>query len=158
MKWLGAALLVFSGAAVGFGKTAAIRRRILLLERLTALLFHIQTELRQRGTPLPDILEGYSSHHLPLKTWANELRAGHTVLQTVSPWLDKLDADTGHILTELCTVLGRYDGETQALACDHAIHRLEEQTCALRRQITEKGRLYHIVPLTLGLVAAVALF
>ena len=158
MKWLGAFFLIFSGAAVGFGKTAAIRRRIVLFERLTTLLFRIQTELRQRGTPLPDILENCSSDHLPLKTWAKELRAGRTVLQAVSPWLNRLDADPGHILTELCTVLGRYDCETQACACDRAIQLLEGQACDLRRQISEQGRLYHTVPLTLGLVAAVALF
>lgn len=158
MKWLGAVLLVFAGGAAGLGKTAAIRRRITLLEEITALILHIRTELRQRGTPLPDILEGHRASGLPLKTWAKGLRAGQTVLQTAEPWLIRLEPDCGRVLSDLCAVLGRYDSETQAEACDHTEQLLEGQAEGLRRQLAEKGRLYHTVPLTLGLMAALALF
>lgn len=158
MKWLGAILLVVAGGAVGVGKTSAIRRHINLLEELTALIAHICTELRQRGTPLPEIVEHHRSDKLPLKAWAKGLRAGQTVLQTVEPFLLSLEPDCGRVLFDLCTVLGRYDSETQARACDHAVQLLEGQAEGLRRQLSEKGRLYHTVPLTLGLMAAVALF
>lgn len=158
MKWLGAALLVLAGGAAGLGKTAAIRRQIVLLEQLITLILHIRTELRQRGTPLPDILENHRAEKLPLSVWAKELRAGKTVLQTAEPWLTGLESDTGRVLFDLCAVLGRYDSETQARACDHAAHLLEGQADGLRRQLSEKGRLYHTVPLTLGLMAALALF
>lgn len=158
MKWLGAILLVVAGGAVGVGKTAAIRRSIRLLEELTALITHICTELQQRGTPLPDILEHHRAGKFPLQTWAKGLRAGQTVLQTVEPSLLKLEPDCGRVLFDLCAVLGRYDSETQARACDHAVQLLEGQTENLRRQLSEKGRLYHTVPMALGLMAAVALF
>lgn len=158
MKWLGAILLVAAGGAVGVGKTAAIRRHIALLEELTALIANICTELRQRGTPLPDILEKHRASGLPLEIWAKGLRAGRTVLQTIEPFLLSLEPDCGRVLFDLCAVLGRYDSETQARACDHAVQLLEGQTENLRRQLSEKGRLYHTVPLTLGLMAAVALF
>lgn len=158
MKWLGALLLVLGGGAAGMGKTASIRRRIALLEELAALILHIRTELRQCGTPLPEILEGYRPSVLPLKDWAGELRKGRTVLQTAGPWLDRLDTDTGRIATELCAVLGRYDSGTQAQACDRAAQLLASKAEDLRRQLAEKGRLYHTVPLSLGLMAALALF
>lgn len=158
MKWLGAVLLVLAGGAAGLGKTAAIRRRIALLEELTALIAHLGTELRQRGTPLPDILEHHRAGKLPLQLWAKGLRSGQTVLQTVEPWLMKLEPDCGRVLFDLCAVLGRYDSETQARACDHAAQLLEGQTEGLRRQLSEKGRLYHTVSLSLGLMAALVLF
>lgn len=158
MKWLGAVLLVVAGGAVGVGKTAVIRQNISLLEELTALIAHICTELRQRGTPLPDILEHHRAGKLPLQTWAKGLRAGQTVLQTVEPCLMELEPDCGRVLLDLCAVLGRYDCETQARACDHAVQLLEGQAEGLRRQLSEKGRLYHTVPLSLGLMAALALF
>lgn len=158
MKWLGALLLVFGGGIAGMGKTACIRRHITLLEELSALILHIRTELQQRGTPLPEILEGYRQSFLPLKAWAEELRKGRSVLQTTGPWLDRLDMDTGRITTELFGVLGRYDSGTQAQACDHAAQLLVSKAEELRRQLAEKGRLYQIVPLSLGLMAALALF
>lgn len=157
MKWLGAVMLVVAGAAAGVGKTASIRRQIELLDDLTALIRHIGTELRQRGTPLPEILEQHGSSRFPLKRLANALREGQTVLQAIEPWLSRQEPDTGRTLSGLCTVLGRYDGETQARACDHAVKLLEGQADNLRRQLAEKGRLYHTVPLTFGLMAALVL-
>lgn len=158
MKWLGAALLVFAGGVAGFGKTAAIRRQIALLEEVITFILHIRTELRQRGTPLPDILETYPAECLPLAVWTEQLRKGRSVLQAAEPWLNTLDPEAGRVLFDLCGTLGRYDGETQALACEHAVGLLALQTDELRRQLQEKGRLYHTVPLTLGLMAALALF
>lgn len=158
MKWLGAALLVFAGGVAGFGKTAAIRRQIALLEEVITFILHIRTELRQRGTPLPDILETYPAACLPLAVWTEQLRKGRSVLQAAEPWLNTLDPEAGRVLFDLCGTLGRYDGETQALACEHAAGLLTLQTDELRRQLQEKGRLYHTVPLTLGLMAALALF
>ena len=158
MKWMGAALLVFMGAAAGVIKTTTIRRRIELLEELVALIEYIRAELRQRGTPLPDLLDQYRASTFPLKRWAEELREGKTALRVVEPWLIMLEPDTGRVLFDLCSVLGRYDGETQVQACQRAAQLLEEQAERLRRQLAEKGRLYHTVPLSLGLMAALALF
>lgn len=158
MKWLGAMMLVVAGAAAGVGKTVSIRRQIVLLEDLMALIRHIGTELRQRGAPLPEILEQHRSSRFPLIQWADALREGQTVLQAVEPWLSGQETDTGRTLSGLCAVLGRYDGETQARACDHAVGLLAGQADHLRRQLAEKGRLYHTVPLTIGLMAALVLF
>lgn len=158
MKWLGAALLVLAGGVVGFGKTASIRRQIDLLDEVITLILHIRTELRQRGTPLPDILESYRAARLPLSVWAAQLRTGRNVLQAAEPWLNTLEPATGRVLFDLFGALGRYDSETQAQACDHAARLLSLQADELRSQLQEKGRLYHTVPLTLGLMAALALF
>ena len=53
--------------------------------------------------------------------------------------------------------MGRYDSATQAGACDRALEQLDLEREALRRELDEKGRLYHAVPLALGLMAALVL-
>lgn len=157
MNWLGAVLLVVAGAAAGFEKTASVGRTINFLEEWISLIRHISTELQQRRCPLPEMLERHRSKKLPLLVWKAALQNGQTVLETVEPWLTNLEPDAGRVVFELCGILGRYDGETQVKACAYAIKQLEEQRQNLRRQLAEKGKLYHAVPLTLGLMAALAL-
>lgn len=159
MKWLGALLLLGAGAAVGFGRVAAIRRELDLLEELAAFLRYLRDELTQRGTPLPDILRnGGDRPHLPLAALEKRLRAGQTASEALRAQGLPPERETTRILEELCTVLGRYDSATQGAACDRAIGRLEARHGALTRQLEEKGSVYQAVPLALGLMAALVLF
>ncbi len=159
MKWLGALLLLGAGGAAGFGRVAAIRREIALLEELAAFLRYLRDELTQRGTPLPDILRsGGDRPHLPLAALEKRLRAGKTASEALRAQGLPPERETTRILEELCMVLGRYDGATQGAACDRAIGRLDTRRGALTRQLEEKGSVYRAVPLALGLMAALVLF
>lgn len=154
MRWLGALLMVAACGGMGFAWTGALRRKLALLERLCSLLRRLQTELSQRGTPLPQLAE-----QLGLAAPAEQLRSGRTALSVAAPYLERLEknwdlSETARTLEELARVLGRYDGGTQAAACGHAIGQLEVQRDALARELQEKGKLYHTVPLALGLMAA----
>lgn len=157
MKWLGALLVVSGCGSVGFLWTAELRRQIALLETLCRLIHRIQTELRQRNTPLPEILEEIPG----LDVLAKKLRTGMTVPAAAQPYLLKLAQQglpqTTHSLSQLCEVLGRYDGTTQAAACDQALGQMEVQKADLLRELQEKGKLYHTVPLFFGAIAALAI-
>ena len=91
-----------------------------------------------------------------------ELRTGQTAVNAAAPLLENLETqrdlpETARALADLCGVLGRYDSATQSGACDRALEQLDRQREALRRELDEKGRLYHAVPLALGLMAALVL-
>ncbi len=166
MRYLGALLLVGACAAAGFARTAALRRKIALVEGLSSLVRHIRTELCQRGSPLPEMLRQASSRSPAfaheLNRMETELRAGQTAANAAAPLLEHLETqrdlpETARALADLCGVLGRYDSATQAGACDRTLEQLDLQREALRRELDEKGRLYHAVPLALGLMAALVL-
>lgn len=159
MRWLGALLLTGACGSVGLLRVATLKRKITLLEWLCALLRRVQTELAQRSTPLPDILE--QTGQPALAALGADLRSGMTASAAARPWLQALAEERGlpqsaRTLEELTAVLGRYDSHTQAAACGHALSQLEAQQSALSRELAEKGNLYRTVPLAFGLMAALA--
>lgn len=159
MRWLGALLLAGGCGSVGLLRVAALKRKIALLEWLCTLLRRVQTELAQRNTPLPDLLEGEG--HPALRALGADLRRGMTMSAAARSGLQALSQERGlpesaRTLEELASVLGRYDSHTQAAACGHALSQLESQQQALSRELAEKGNLYRTVPLAFGLMAALA--
>lgn len=154
MRWLGALLLVGACGSVGLKKIGGLRRRIALLDSLCQQLRQLQTELLQRNTPMPDLLEQLGQPQL-----AAGMRQGMTAQAAARPLLQKLEGElpqSARTLEGLSGILGRYDGETQARACHHALQQLEAQREAFARELAEKGNLYRTVPLAFGLMAALA--
>ena len=154
MRWLGALLLVGACGGIGLKINGNFRRRIALLDSLCEKLRQLQTELMQRNSPLPDLLE-----QLRQPALAENVRRGMTMQQAASPLLQKLEGElpqTAQTLEALCCSLGRYDSSTQAQACTYALQQLQAQRDALSRELAEKGNLYRTVPLAFGLMAALA--
>ncbi len=167
MRALGAILLVVACGGVGFGWTLRQKQRIALLEALRAAVQGIGTELTQRGTPLPEILEGEARRSdllaEGLSQLAKELRRGKPVVQAAAPLLEALSGrwelpQAAQTMEELCQRLGRYDAPTQGDACVRAAARLEQIGEEQQRVLLEKGRLYHTVPLALGAMAALVIW
>jgi len=158
MKWLGAILLVGGCGSIGWMHTAALSRRIGLLEQICGLVRRIRTELLQRSTPLPELLEQLD---LPeLHALAFQLRQGMSVRAAAGPLLEHLAQqglpETARTLSRLTALLGVYDSCTQASACDQALQELEEQLHTRREELSEKGKMYRTVPMAFGLMAALA--
>ena len=152
VKAVGGALLMTACFLVGFGWTGSMRRKVRLLDGFCGLLLRMETELLQRGTPLAEMMEREGQNAL-----AERLRAGELFARAAQPQLEALEClfGQGEVLSaaeELCWNLGRYDRDTQAAACSRARVRLEGCKVLLERELTEKQRLYHTVPVALGCI------
>lgn len=162
MKWLGALLVMMTSLWIGLERLAALKKEIRLLERLAALLRFVQRELMQRGTPLPELVYSAREQHLLpdriAHQFAEKLKAGETVAQAAAPYLQSLPAACAGICGSLCAVLGRYDSRTQASACEQAYRELEVLRNRLCKELEEKGKVYGMLPVTLGLMAVLLLF
>ena len=162
MKWLGALLVMTASLSVSLKRIGALRKEIRLLERLIGLLRFVQRELIQRGTPLPELVRNAQAQDLLPDKLAyplvEKLKAGETVAQAVTPYLQSLPDTCAGILESLCAVLGRYDSRTQACACEQALSELDLLRRQLDKKVEEKGKVYGMLPVTLGLMAVLLLF
>ena len=162
MKWLGALLVMTASLSVSLKRIGTLRKEIRLLERLINLIRFAQRELIQRGTPLPEMVRNAQVQHLlPERIGhhlSEKLKAGETVAQAVAPYLQSLPDNCAGILESLCAVLGRYDSRTQACACEQAHAELEFLQRKLAKELEEKGKVYGMLPVTLGLMAVLLLF
>lgn len=167
MRAVGAILLVAACGGIGFGWTARQKKRIALLEALRAAIQGLGTELTQRGTPLPEILEAEARRGGllagPMAQLAEALRQGTPMSQAAAPMTKALSESwelpqAAQAVAELCQLLGRYDAPTQGAACARAAARLEQIGEEQRQVLLEKGKLYHTVPLALGTMAALVIW
>lgn len=153
---------MIASLSLGLNRIGALRKEIRLLERLIDLLRFVQRELIQRGTPLPEMVrKAQAQHLLPDRIahqLAEKLKAGETVAQAVAPYLQSLPAACAGTIKSLCAVLGRYDSRTQACACEQAHAELELLRRNLGKELEEKGKVYGMLPVTLGLMAVLLLF
>ncbi len=150
MKVVGAVLVIGACILFGFGWTGTMRRKIRILEKLCGGLQRMETDLRQKNRPLPEIMEQEGLNEL-----AQQLREGKLFSQAAAPLLETLEHlfGTGEAVAavrELAWSLGRYDCLTQAAACQRACIRLEACKGQLGQELSEKQRLYHTVPVALG--------
>ncbi len=155
-------LVLSSSIWIGLSRVIALRKEICLSEKLIRLLGFVQRDLEQRGTPLPEVVRRARDLQLLDEAFAvqfaEKLSAGETAAQAAKAALKTLPAEYAGVLGTLCSLLGRYDSRTQAKACEQAQKELE----ALRQQrvteLAEKGKIYGMVPITLGVMTILLLF
>ncbi len=155
MRWLGALLLVCAGAAAGMLKTAGIKGRIHRLDELIAFVERVGRELEMRGAPLPQLLQK-TAGDLPLEPLIRAAQQGTPLQTAAEDWLGSLGEERT-VLKAWLGILGRYDSPTQVAACRQALENLRAQKAALQADLTAKAPIYRAVPLTISLMAAVAL-
>jgi len=135
LRLLGAVLLMGGAAALGFSAAAHLRMRVVCLRSLLTSLEQMERELRFCLTPLPVLfgnlamVSGTPANRF-YELCAREMKQlGERPLSEL--WrnaLEKaalpLEMDEMRVLTELGTVLGRYDAAGQQEALDLARNRL----------------------------------
>ena len=163
MRFAGALLLMAAGWAAGAALTGGLRRKCAVLRELTAVLFRMAEELDQRETPLPQIFlreaERAPLLSAALRLAARQTAAGRPAGQALAPLCTALSKDEGlpqaaEAMTELSTLLGAYDAETQARACRAAGQSIEDLRREQDRVLAEKGRLYRALAFSAGAILA----
>ncbi len=168
MRLMGAALVVAGCGALGLRAAARLEGRVRDLGELAAGLDTLRRELGWRLSPLPDGLEaaGRALHGPAADFFAQCARRARApdgqAFQEV--WRAELDAaplrlkpEDRALLERLGPVLGRYDGDSQRLALEEGAAGLRALQGAAADERNRLGRVYGVLGVTTGLLAAIVL-
>ena len=168
MRLMGAALVVAGCGALGLRAAARLEGRVRDLGELAAGLDTLRRELGWRRSPLPDGLEaaGRALHGPAADFFAQCARRARApdgqAFQEV--WRAELDAaplrlkpEDRALLERLGPVLGRYDGDSQRLALEEGAAGLRALQGAAADERNRLGRVYGVLGVTTGLLAAIVL-
>ena len=168
MRLMGAALVVAGCGALGLRAAARLEGRVRDLGELAAGLDTLRRELGWRLSPLPDGLEAAGrALHGPAADFfaqcARRARApdGQAFREVWRAELDaaplRLKPEDRALLERLGPVLGRYDGDSQRLALEEGAAGLRALQGAAADERNRLGRVYGVLGVTTGLLAAIVL-
>lgn len=162
-RWFGAILIVAGCSSCGFTIAAGKRKEEKLLYQLVAVLQMMESELRYRLTPLPDLCRMASGEvtgtlHAVFMNLYRELN--WQKLPDAASCMSAAIQRTGDIpvrirrlLVQLGQILGRFDLEGQLQGIQSVRKRCEESLVSIRNNRDERLRSYQ----TLGVCSGVAL-
>ncbi|MCI8915804.1 MAG: stage III sporulation protein AB [Oscillospiraceae bacterium] len=167
-RLIGAALVTAGCAALGLGGAARLGGRVRDLGELAAGLDVLRRELGWRLAPLPEALElAARCVRGPAAAFFAQCAGGAGRLEGRAfqqVWQEGLEDGALRLregdraaLARLGPVLGRYDSDSQLQALDRTaagLRRLQEEAEDDRRRL---GRVYAVLGVTAGLLAAITL-
>lgn len=162
MKIIGALLLSGAGAALGFERSAQVKRRVRLLSALTAALGVMAEEISLLRTPLPELFAGLAGRG-PEQTRAFFASLSDTRGRPLSErWSESaralpLDGEARETLCALGMSLGRYDAASQCAQIELVCAQLRRMTQEARSERDGRARTYVGLGLSLGAMLAVIL-
>lgn len=163
-KWIGAVLVIAGCGGFGFSMAAAHRREVQLLRQLHRGLIYMQSELKYRLTPLPELCRqtgremGGVLRQIFLEL-AKELDSrtlpdpGDCMASAMKRSRESLPGSLRKLLTRLGRSLGRFDLNGQLRGLEALAAACEEELSLLNKNKDIRLRNYQ----TLGLCAGAAL-
>ena len=162
-KWIGAVLIVGSCTICGFSISSAKRREEKLLCQLLNVLQLMETELRYRVTPLPELCRiaaqdtGGILHEifrrLHKELTCQKLPDAGSCMSAVLLESGEIPPKIRRLLAQLGHTLGRFDLEGQLQGLRAVQYRCENSLKRIRESKDERFRSYQ----TLGICAGMAL-
>lgn len=170
LKMLGAACVVFSASAVGFGFSGNVRRQCAQLTALMEALTYLKSEMLYRRTPLPQALGMLAERSSDAAIGglfaiaAEKLEESctlsvHAAFRTALGAADRLALSTQvqQTLLSLSLSLGQLDMDGQERALELASERLSAQLRLLEQGRSARCRSYTTIGICAGMALAVIL-
>ncbi len=162
-RWIGAALIVVGCTGCGFSIAAGKRKEEKLLHQLLQILQFMESELRYRLTPLPElcrmgagqvngILQGVFLNLYRELNWQKLPDAGSCMSAAILR-SGNIPGRVRRLLVQLGQTLGRFDLEGQLQGIEAVRKRCEDVLENIRKNRDQRLRSYQ----TLGICAGVAL-
>ncbi len=154
LKMLGAACVIFSASAVGFGFSGNVRRQCAQLTALIEALTYLKSEMLYRRTPLPQALAKAAE-----KLEESCMLSVHAAFRAALGMADGLvlSAQTRQALLSLSLSLGQLDLDGQERALELASERLSAQLRLLEQGRSARCRSYATIGICAGMALAVIL-
>jgi len=156
MKMLGIGLLFGGIVLIGGEITSGWKRRLRIIEGLTALVCYIGEQIDSFSAPLEEIYRRFAGQRGELQEFSEELcRSGWEEALAVLP---DLPAETARMLAAFGRELGRGSREQELARCRYTAARLEQLAESLRRELPKQSRLCRSLTVTAGMAAAIILW
>ena len=163
IKWFGAVCVVLACGGFGFLMAAYHRSRVAQFRNLIAALQYMESELRYRCTPLPQLCrqigeQNYGKISRIFLLLANELdsqispNAGNCMAVALDK-LEGVDPALTEVLMELGKTFGRFDADGQVRGMKRVRIMCQEKLHNLTQNMDNRLRSYQ----TLGLCAGAAI-
>lgn len=167
LRLIGAALVTLGFAAVGWQAAARLRERAAAISSLLGALELLESEIRYRLTPVPELMKLLAQRAAPparaLFEACRDRLAERREEGFDAVWAESLSAlpllrrPERETLLELGAVLGRYDVEGQERAIAYARRRLERFLRQAEEEQRSRGRVYGALGVAAGLCAVIIL-
>ena len=167
-RWIGAILIVGSCTVCGFSIASAHRKEEHLLYQLIRILRMMESELRYRLTPLPDLCrtaadESKGIVHTVFKNLYHELSsqrlpdAGSCMAAALLK-SGEIPAKIRRLFAQLGYTLGRFDLDGQLQGLQYVRKRCEELLESMRKNRNERLRSYQTLGICAGMALAIIMF
>ncbi len=169
IKFAGALLIIAGTAAIGGRSALRYRNRVRSLESLVSALGLMRSEICDRLTPMPELLEMLSREagQPASRLFANVSRRMSELGARPFPdiWRQAV-SDTPELLlsgreeaclSELGFSLGRYDVPQQRAAITYTARRMSDYAAAAERERSSNSRLHAFLGVAAGVLAVVVL-
>ena len=166
---IGAILIIGATAAVGLSSVWRMRTRIRVLSGLMAALETMKSEICDRLTPMPELLEQLAResdppvdrffHRAVREMAAIGIQSFYFIWKAAvegSPELE-LTSNERQTLTDLGRTLGRYDTEEQRDALLYTLRRLERHLRCAEEERVKHGRVHAVLGIAVGVFVVVIL-
>lgn len=168
-KIIGAVMIAASAAAIGMMSVFKLRQRVRSLASLTSALGAVRSEVCDRLTPIPELLEqmaqeaSYPANRLFANASAKMFELGDKPFSVI--WLESVKAtpeltlnDTEvQVLKELGTGMGRYNADEQRGAFTYAQRRFEEFLHTAEAARDTNSKMHAFLGVSAGLLAVIIL-
>lgn len=165
------ALLLFAGCSyVGFAKAGSVKRRLDVVEGFLLDIRQLSISMRYRMTPIRELIGQLEASALK-EFWEDLLsQMGHS-RPLGDAWreaLQKMRGENGdfsyltdeeaRVLSDFGASLGTSDFQAQKANMEMALERLAMLAEALRREVSQKGKIYRSLGMLGGLAAAIVVW
>lgn len=146
---LGALFVCASALWTGYEKSRAEEKKLQILKGLADFCRYIGEEIRAYRTPLSKIYESFENDALREAGFIAALREkGFSFAAELLFGI--VDGETQKELSHFAAALGGGDREGQSTLCAITLERLERARDASRESLSQRIRMYRLLPLLLG--------
>lgn len=159
-RLLGAALVAFGCAWIGFQAADGLRRQLRALRDMAGALAFLERELELGSPPLPQLMERAEAHSSgPARLLFEGCRRGldhldeedmGTLWRRLVSERRELGEEGQEALSPLGDLLGRYDSRAQRESISGVRRRLEELADRGEEERLSRGRVYQVMGLSGG--------
>jgi len=145
VKWLGAGILLIAAGLLSRGLTHEHRKVLRELEALCDMVQYIRDNIDHLMKPLPEIFASYQNDYLETIGFLPRIR--HTSLKQA--WEEQSFSFSGEsvfLLSEFVRTIGSSYRTEELRLCDYTLTRLNETLEHLRRDSSNRLKLYKTVP------------
>ena len=150
LKGTGIVFILLSSVLLGRSLSCGIDSSLVLNETFLSFVMYINTSIKTARTPLQTIFSSFTDEC----GFADAVR-GKGLEKAIDERKSEMTAETYEAMTYLAQNLGGIDANSQFEICEYTEKRLRKEIEKLKKDLSEKKRMYRMLPILAGLSAII---